>query len=234
MKIAIIVAMSKELSLLLPLISDLKAVTVGDNDAQAYTGRIGVHDVVAMQCGIGKVNAALAADALLRTHKPDLLLNTGVAGGLTSATPVMTVVVADRVAYHDVWCGPDTPWGQAAGCPTCFEADPAVAHMPLLEVTAGVEHGLLVSGDIFVGGDEEPKRILSRWPEALAVDMESGALAQVCYRRGVPFCCLRVISDCPGADTDNAAQYGDFWTAAPAHTFGILSAMVAALPETLK
>ena len=115
MKIGIIVAMSKELALLLHNIEDESRVTV--NNRNFYIGRIGRHEVVLAQCGIGKVNAAVGTLTLIENFHPSLIINTGVAGGTGMGARVMDVVVATAVAYHDVWCGPDTEWGQAADCP---------------------------------------------------------------------------------------------------------------------
>ena len=66
------------------------------------------------------------------------------------------------------------------------------------------------------------------YPDALAVDMESAAIAQVCYLKNVPFICMRVISDTPGGD-DNISQYENFWADAPRHTFEALKALLATI-----
>lgn len=216
--------MTKELEILLPLVQDIFPAPAENSVNPVWTGRLGRHDVVITQCGIGKVNAALGTDALLRVYSPDLVLNTGVAGALAHRAGVLDVVVADRVAYHDVWCGPGTPWGEAAGCPLYFGGASEVLALPSLAESDTIHHGLLCSGDIFVSGGETSRTILDRFPEALAVDMESGAIAQTCLRHKVPFCCIRVISDTPDEDcSDNAAQYTDFWNDAPKRTFGVLT-----------
>ena len=79
MKIGIIVAMSKELNLLLPLLSDKSELTV--NDIVFHCGTLHDKDVVVMQCGIGKVNAAIGALTMIDNFGPDLIINSGVAGG---------------------------------------------------------------------------------------------------------------------------------------------------------
>lgn len=215
MKIAIIVAMDKELNLLLPHISS--SATVSLNGFEFHTGTLGGHQVVACKCGIGKVNAAVGALTLIENFHPALVVNTGVAGG-TGATEhpaqVLDVVLADRIAYHDVWCGPGTERGQAAGCPAFFEC-------PLPEDVRrelGAREGLVASGDIFVTEPADLRRILEVYPDALAVDMESAAIAHVCHLKSVPFVALRVVSDTPGSE-GNAAAYTDFWTDAPQRTF---------------
>lgn len=218
MKIAIIAAMSKELALLLPLIDSRATVTA--NGVTFHTGRIGRHEIIAAECGIGKVNAAIGALTLIDCFHPDMVINTGVAGG-TGAASILDVVIADRIAYHDVWCGPGTQPGHAAGCPPCFTCplpDDVFAGL-------GVKRGLVASGDIFVSRPEEVSRILSVWPDAVAVDMESAAIAHVCHVKNVPFVCIRVISDTPGS-ADNISQYENFWSDAPEHTFAVLTAIL--------
>ncbi len=225
MKIAIIVAMDKELALLLPHISEPRSISL--NGFEFHTGTLAGHSVVACKCGIGKVNAAVGALTLIENFHPALVVNTGVAGG-TGATDapaqVLDVVLADRIAYHDVWCGPGTEPGQAAGCPLYFEC-------PLPEEVKeklSARQGLIASGDIFVSDPADLRRILSVHPDALAVDMESAAIAQVCHLKSVPFVALRVISDTPGAE-GNAAAYTDFWNAAPQRTFECVETLLRLL-----
>ena len=201
MKIGIIVAMDKELALLLPLMADVSEISV--NGFAFHTGKLAGHDIVVCKCGIGKVNAAVGALTLIENFHPMMIINTGVAGG-TGATSeparVLDVVLASEIAYHDVWCGPGTVKGEAAGCPARFTC-------PLPEDIRrqlSVKEGLLASGDIFVDNPDDLRRILDLYPDAKAVDMESAAIAQVCYIKNVPFVCIRVVSDTPG-DGGNAA-----------------------------
>ena len=215
MKIGIIVAMDKELSLLLPLMADVSEITM--NGFTFHTGALAGHDIVACKCGIGKVNAAVGALTLIENFHPMMIVNTGVAGG-TGATAdparVLDVVLASEIAYHDVWCGPGTVPGEAAGCPARF-----VCPLPAeIRSQLNVKEGLLASGDIFVDNPDDLHRILALYPDAKAVDMESAAIAQVCYIKNVPFVCIRVVSDTPG-DGGNAAAYESFCTAAPERTF---------------
>ncbi len=220
MRIAIIVAMAKELNLLLGLLEDKKEVTV--NGFTFHKGQLQGSEVIAMQCGIGKVNAAIGTLSLIDTFHPDVVINTGVAGGTGQGAKILDVVLASNVAYHDVWCGPGTEWGQVAGCPRMFACP--VPPEPLAEYL-GAKCGLVASGDIFVTRVQDVERIKALYPGVIAVDMESGAIAQTCYLKNVPFLCLRVISDTPGA-ADNIAQYENFWEDAPQHTFSAIKALI--------
>lgn len=227
MKICIIAAMKKEVDLLLLQMKDYAERKV--SDFTVYEGRIGDKDVTVAQCGIGKVNAALRTMAVISACRPDLIINSGVAGGIDASMHIADVLVADRVAYHDVWCGPGTEWGEAAGCPPYFEADQAVAALSCFD-RREIKRGLIASGDIFVSRVEEVERIKALYPDVMAVDMESGAIAQTCHMKGVRFFCFRVISDTPGA-YDNISQYCNFWTDAPTHTFELLTTIIDRLKD---
>jgi len=219
--------MSKELQLLLPMMTGVE--TTEANGFTFHKGTTGAAAVVAMQCGIGKVNASVGCMTMIDNFHPDIIINTGVAGGTGSAAGILDIVVADAVAYHDVWCGPGTEWGEAAGCPRLMKTDANLLEMECLKGVAHLHKGLVASGDIFVNRAEQVKHILDLYPQAMAVDMESGALAQTCRLRGVPFFCFRVVSDTPGAGVDNAAQYENFWEDAPRNAFALLSHIISEL-----
>ena len=221
MKIGIIVAMSKELAMILPLLSDATVETRGA--VTLHRGRIGGNDIAVMQCGIGKVNAAIGAVSLIDAFSPDLVINTGVAAGAGDDIRVMDIVVADSLAHHDFWCIGEE-WGHVPGCPRLFPAEvPAVAEK------SGAKKGLIASGELFISRKEEIDSIRSHFPMVKAVDMESAAIAQACCLRQVPFMCLRVISASPWTSHDNSSQYEDFWTEAPQKSFAAVSEILASL-----
>jgi len=217
--------MHKELELLLPLLKNSEESRMGG--FEFYRGMVGHHDVIAMQCGIGKVNAAMGTLTLINAFLPDYVINSGVAGGADLSVNVMDVVAGARVAYHDVWCGPESELGQVQGLPLYFEG--ASRLLDLVPEREGIHKGLICSGDQFIDKLEDIKRIKGSFPDALAVDMESGAISQVCYLNKVPFLALRVISDSPGASHDNTKQYLDFWTDAPQETFMLLKDIIKRL-----
>lgn len=225
MKIGIIVAMRKELDLLLPLLKDSEDSRM--SGFEFHRGKVGRHDVMVMQCGIGKVNAAMGALMLVNNFAPNYVINSGVAGGADASIKVMDVVAGERVAYHDVWCGPESDLGQVQGLPLYFKG--AQHLLDLIPEREDIHKGLICSGDQFIDKMENVKRIKGNFPDALAVDMESGAIAQVCHMCQVPFLALRVISDSPGASHDNTRQYLDFWTDAPQETFILLKDIISRL-----
>lgn len=227
MKIGIIVAMEKELKLLLPLLENKVIET--SHRTEFVTGELAGHDVVVCQCGIGKVNSALRAQTLIEEFSPELVINTGVAGGADRSMRVLDLLIADAVAYHDVWCGPGTEYGAAAGLDVYMKPDIRVPVLCKEHIdNPKLKYGLICSGDKFISQSSEVEEIKSHFPEALAVDMESASIAQVCVMNGVPFNILRVISDTPGAE-ENISQYENFWVDAPAETFEALKEILQLL-----
>lgn len=200
------------------------------------TGRIGRNEVVLAQSGIGKVNAALGAAALIEHFQPTALISTGVAGGIDRVLQVTDVVASTSLAYHDVWCGDGNAYGQIQGLPLYFEADQRLLAAALQLNASGtlqshVHGGLICTGDQFISNRQELEVIKGRFPEALAVDMESAALAQTCYLCGVPFISFRIISDTPGAHEENFAQYLDFWKTMADRSFQTTWSYLNELPK---
>lgn len=229
MKLGILTAMSVEYRQLAQMIEEAKELTFGH---VAYlSGVIGTNEVVLMQCGIGKVNAAMGVTLMLEHFALDAVISTGVAGGVDNVLHVMDVVVSTETVYHDMWCGPGNAWGQVQGLPerlACSEQ--------LVDVARGISGmtnivpGLIVTGDLFVSKDEEQQRIKELFPDALAVDMESCAIAQVCHLNGVPFVSFRIISDTPG-HADNVSQYQDFWGEMADRSFGVTKAFIERITD---
>ncbi len=177
--------------------------------------------VLVSKCGIGKVNAALGAQRMINEFHPDVIVSSGCAGGNGDDIHIQDIVVSKELAYHDVYCGTaidnTTQYGQVQGLPVRFQADPFLLEkatsLSLLNTNQQpltVHPGLIVTGDWFVDTKEKMRSIISLFPEAKAVDMESAAIAQACYLNNVPFISFRVISDMPLYDTD-ASQYHNFW-----------------------
>lgn len=226
MKIAIIVAMQKEMKLLLSQIGEYRETL--EDGFTVYEGTLGGHSIVLSQCGIGKVNSALRTSKILSDHKPDLVINSGVAGGVDESMNIGSVLVADKVAYHDVWCGPGTEYGAADGCPLFFT--PMQRGLEVMkeissEVDEDIRFGLLCSGDKFISRVDEVREIKSNFPEALGCDMESASIAQTCMKADVPFMVVRVMSDMPGGG-ENVSEYENFWSEAPAHTFEVVNRFI--------
>ena len=237
MKIGIITAMQVEHDQIAALLTDCAELPAPSFGAPpVLTGRLGDHTVVLAMSGIGKVNAALTAASLIATHRPDAMISTGCAGGLAPEPGVMGVVAAASTVYHDVWCGEGNAYGQVQGLPARFDADARLLAVARdLADDSAVETpvccGLTCTGDKFITDPVELKAVLGAFPEALAVDMESAAIAHACHLHNVPFLSFRVISDTPGAEA-HWEQYQDFWGTMADRSFGITRTFLSRIPAT--
>ena len=225
MKIAILVAMDKELNLFLNLMPDHKEIRIGGK--KYFTGKIGDKEIIAGKCGIGKVNAAINTIILINSFHPELVINTGVAGGASNRINIGDVLVSDRIAYHDVWCGPGTEYGNADGFDKYFIPSKEILKQAF-KTNSDIKTGLICSGDKFIHTAEEVDEIKKHFPDVLAVDMESAAIAQSCEVSNVPFVVIRVMSDTPG-EGDNVEQYKNFWSEAPEKTFNCVESLIKSL-----
>lgn len=229
MIIGIINAMHKEHEQLVALLSNAKETKKG---RFVFTeGEFNGKKVMLMESGIGKVNAAIGAIELIHNFDIDALINTGVAGGIDKKLNVMDVVVGESVAYHDVDCGPEAEPGQVQGLPLYFEGDKKLLNIAMhMQTNTKLHSGLICSGDQFITNKEQLQTIKTRFKNGLAVDMESGALAQVCYLYNIPFLSFRIISDTPGADK-HFDQYLNFWETMADKSFGVTQALLHAITK---
>lgn len=227
MKIGILAAMDKELALLKPLLEDMSEISI--DGKVIFEGKIGKHQVALMKCGIGKVNAALNTYRLIKSYRPDLIINSGVAGGADRSMSIADVLIAEYAAYHDVWCGPGTEIGAADGFDCFLPTSDEILKIAREKIDQqSVRYGLIVSGDSFISKKEEVEIIKRNFPTALACDMESAAIAQVATESDIPFGIIRVVSDTPG-EGENIEQYRNFWSVAPEKTFETVRTIVANL-----
>ena len=230
MRTAIVSAMHEELVAVLALMPDEKKVVHARRDF--YTGHLHGHDVVAVLSRIGKVAAATTATALIERFEVDRIVFTGVAGGLGADVNVGDVVVADSFLQHDLDASPVFPRYEVPLYGTSrFVSDQRLSQ----ELAAAVQRalpgvklhrGLVVSGDRFVSTTSESRALRAALPDALAVEMEGAAIAQVCHDYGVPFASVRTVSD----RADDAA-HGDFLKfieeVASRHSAAIVKALLA-------
>lgn len=228
-KIAIIAAMSDEIAELKKLLSNIKESE--KEGIEFITGDLGDKEIILMKSGIGKVCAAVKTTEMINIFKPDCVINSGVAGGIGDEVEQMDVVAGVETVYNDVWCLEPNQFGQVQDFPARFSGSPAL----LGKLNSGdndgikVHKGLICSGDRFIAGVEEAKNIRKLFADGLAVDMESCAVAQVCYMKNMPFLSLRIISDNPLKNNDNAKEYDNFWGEMANKSFKVLKKLLMSL-----
>lgn len=229
MTLGILTAMQKEHDQIVSLLQDRHT----EGDKFTYTvGTIGSATIVLRQCGIGKVNAAVGTAELIRTYRPDCVISTGVAGGIDTCLNVMDVVVSTALVHHDFDL---TSWGLGKGeiqdMPRFFYAGEQLVAAARALNSPIIHTGLIATGDQFITSRAEQQAIKQEFPDALACDMESAAIAQTCYIYSVPFVSFRIISDTPGADA-HQQQYDNFWEEMANRSFHITHEYLTALIQS--
>lgn len=214
--LAIVSALHEELAAVLALLPDERPEVVAGREF--WRGHLHGQEVVAVLSRVGKVAAATTATVLAERFGVDGIVFTGVAGGLGDGVRVGDVVVAGEFLQHDLDASPIFPryevplYGRArfaadhglsdrlARATQQVLADPAalLGEATLAEFALSaprLHRGLVLSGDRFVCTDAESHALRTALPDALAVEMEGAAIAQVCHDYGLPFAAVRTISD---------------------------------------
>lgn len=198
-----------------------------------HHGQLHGVDVVILQSGIGKVNAAIGTTLLLDVYKPEAIINTGSAGGFGEGLAIGDVVVSNEVRHHDV----DAvvfgyEHGQVPDMPAAYLPDPGLMALAreCIETLGEVRvvEGLIATGDVFMACPELVAKTRSRFPTMVAAEMEAAAIAQTCHHYGCPFVVIRSLSDIAGGE-DNHLSFEEFLDKAAAHSARMVETMVARL-----
>ena len=225
--IGIIGAMDVEVEHLKNELTDRETVTV--SGIEFARGFLFEKEAVIAKCGIGKVFAAICAEAMILHFNVDCIINTGVAGTLTNKLTVGDTAISSAVVQHDM----DTsalgdPVGMVSGIDKIyFDADPELVLKAEKAIKlAGINYvcGVIASGDRFIGDSESKKRIVENF-NAVACEMEGGAIGHTAYINDVPFIVIRAISD--SADGSAAVDYPAFVARAAANSDLITEKLVS-------
>lgn len=196
-KLGIIGAMQEEIETLLGALENkVEAVRAGST---FYEGLLEGQPVVIVQCGVGKVNAALCVQILRDCYAVTAVVNTGIAGSLCAQLDIGDLVVSENAMYHDFSCtvfGYDA--GQVPGMPRQYPADSrlmALAVAAAEKINPGhTRTGTVASGDQFICEKAQKNRIIEV-TGAVCTEMEGAAIAHAAYRNDLPFVIIRAISD---------------------------------------
>lgn len=227
MKVAIIGAMEEEVTILRDKLENLKQETIAGSEFNI--GTLNGVDAIVLKSGIGKVNAAMSTTILLEKFKPDVVINTGSAGGYHEELNVGDIVISTEVRHHDV----DVTifgyeYGQVPQMPAAFVSDEklfAVAEEAAKEITdIQVGKGLIVTGDSFMNDPARVDFVRGKFTDLYAVEMEAAAIAQVAYQFGTPFVIIRSLSDIAGKESN--ISFDQFLETAAKHSAELVLKMV--------
>lgn len=230
MKIAVIGAMEQEVEALRHALENPQVKTIANSEYTegTYKGK----DVVLLKSGIGKVNAAMSTTILLNEFKPDVVINTGSAGGFDEALEVGAVVISDEVRHHDVDVTIfNYEMGQVPQMPAAFKSDDKLMKVAEDVVSELGEHqfavGLICSGDSFMNDPQRVATVREHFPQMKAVEMEAAAVAQVCYQFATPFVIIRALSDIAGKESN--ISFDEFLPLAAKHSTEIVLKVIGKL-----
>ncbi|WP_141441114.1 5'-methylthioadenosine/S-adenosylhomocysteine nucleosidase [Vreelandella titanicae] len=190
-------------------------------------------EVIVLQSGIGKVNAAAGTAILLERHQPDAIINTGSAGGFAADLAIGDVIISDEVRHHDVDAvvfGYEI--GQVPGMPAAYLADKSLREVARNAIASlgevQVREGLIATGDAFMADPARVDATRAQFPSMLAVEMEGAAIAQTCHLYQCPFVVIRALSDIPGSG-DNHLSFDEFLEVAADHSSRMVDQMLKQL-----
>ena len=195
--IGIIGAMEVEVSKLKEALTDRQTKII--SNIEFSYGKMYGKDVVVATSGIGKVFASICAEAMILSFNPEIIINTGVAGGLRENLRIADIVISENAVQHDMDTSPlGDPVGLLSGINIVYiPADKdAAALMKECVDECGINNitGTIASGDQFIEKKEKKEFLINTF-NASACEMEGASIAHVCYVNNVKFCIIRSISD---------------------------------------
>ena len=208
--IGIIGALNDEVREIIGRLENRVTETVGS--IEFNLGELYGKKVVIARCGVGKVFAAICAEAMIIKYAPKLIVNSGVGGALDKSLRPMDIVFADKLVQHDMDTSPlGDPVGLISGINQVYFETDARARMILEESAREMDINYLVgtiaTGDKFISEKEDKNRLTAIFG-ATACEMEGGAIAHTAFVNGVPYMVVRAISD--SADGDACMDYPTF------------------------
>ena len=199
MIIGIISAMQNEFEMIVNALENKEVQTICNIDF--HIGTINNHKIIGVVSGVGKVNSAVTAAILINSFNPELIINSGIAGGTIGLNP-RDIIIPTKLAYSDVdVLAFGYEYGQIPGMPLYFETDTKwrmLLEETLSNLNVKFKNSLVLTADTF---RSTSKDIKNNEELGYAVEMEGASIAQTCYKLNTPFISIRFISDI--LDTEN-------------------------------
>lgn len=206
MKYGIIAALQEEMQ-------EIKKIMVGTEEKKIYDltffiGKINNTEVVLVEAGVGKVNAARTTQILIDNFEIGAIINVGSAGAANDELDIGDIVIGKKLVQHDFDITAfGHPKGFISNVGQYVESDSKLIKKmeqtiaELQDKEFKIKIGTIASGDIFCTEIKMKEKIKSKF-EADAIEMEGGAIAQVCKLDKVPFIIIRSISDSPNGNNN--------------------------------
>ena len=178
-----------------------------------YKGSHDKHELILVQSGLGKVNAAVVSTLLIEKFECELLLFSGVAGGIDPGIEIGEVIIGESLIQYDYgtlknrellpFRPGSIPTGESKN-ELEYSLDPKIKHKIKVSLP-NVRMGIILTGDVFLQCEETQKELFEKYG-AQAIDMEGAAVAQVAEQFGIPAIVVRCLSDLAGADSQKLSS----------------------------
>ena len=178
-----------------------------------YKGSHDKHELILVQSGLGKVNAAVVSTLLIEKFECELLLFSGVAGGIDPGIEIGEVIIGESLIQYDYgtlknrellpFRPGSIPTGESIN-ELEYSLDPKIKHKIKVSLP-NVRMGIILTGDVFLQCEETQKELFEKYG-AQAIDMEGAVVAQVAEQFGIPAIVVRCLSDLAGADSQKLSS----------------------------
>ena len=178
-----------------------------------YKGSHDKHELILVQSGLGKVNAAVVSTLLIEKFECELLLFSGVAGGIDPGIEIGEVIIGESLIQYDYgtlknrellpFRPGSIPTGESKN-ELEYSLDPKIKHKIKVSLP-NVRMGIILTGDVFLQCEETQKELFEKYG-AQAIDMEGAAVAQVAEQFGIPAIVVRCLSDLAGPDSQKLSS----------------------------
>lgn len=221
-EIGIICALDVELAGIKEMMHEKKEETV--SNVTFVTGMLEGKKTVAAKCGVGKVFAAICTEAMIIKYRPEIIINSGVAGGLSDTLAICDAAIAENAVQHDMDSSAlGDPVGMLSGINMikipCDEKSSKILLSAARSLGIHAEYGTIATGDKFIASNSDRERLRQSFG-AIACEMEGAAIAHVCYINNVRCAILRTISD--GGDSDADMDFPAFCEKAAHQSYEII------------
>ncbi len=230
--IGIIGAMAQEVALIASKIEEKEQRVIAG--VEFTKGILSGKEVVLLQSGVGKVNAAMATTLLHEHFHPSAVINIGSAGGLINNMEIGDIIISTAMLHHDVDATPiGCEMGEIPGMPDRYFSNPTLIELAenvLEKLQLRHKIGVIGTGDSFIASEERVAHIQNHFPEVIAVEMEAAAIAQVCFHYKTPSIVMRALSDLP--DKESPMTFVEYLQFAADRSANIVMATLEAWPDS--
>ena len=205
-KYGIIAAMKEEMQEIKKIMQEIEEIKI--KELIFFRGKINNNNVILVEAGIGKVNAARVTQLMIDKFEIERIINVGSAGSANNELKIGDIVIGKRLVQHDFDI---TAFGHPKGFITNIgqyvESDSELIskmEQTILKLSQNefkIKIGTIASGDIFCTEPKMKEKIRTKF-NADAIEMEGAAIAQVCKLNEIPFIVIRSISDNPNGKNE--------------------------------